>query len=162
MTYPSRALCLSPTDTAYLAGIVDGEGTITISKLSRLRGAFYPVVSISNTKQILIDWCSARIPGGVYVKGRENVRWRTAHQIVWNGWKALEIVKLLEPFLVIKQNQARLIIDLATDHYRALDEVGAHNKFSYRRPPPEWLLEKRAVAYHAMRELNRRGAIANA
>jgi hypothetical protein len=46
---------MNATDWAYLAGIIDGEGTIAFMK----RGNnFFPAVSIANTSMELMRWCA--------------------------------------------------------------------------------------------------------
>lgn len=49
---------LSPTEAAYVAGILDGEGSISLvrSFASRTRGRYvYPVVRIANTDLLLLE-----------------------------------------------------------------------------------------------------------
>src|SRR4051794_12253583 len=49
---------LTESESAYLAGIIDGEGTITIAKT---RGIYYrPNIVIANTSSLLRDWLASR------------------------------------------------------------------------------------------------------
>lgn len=56
MTAPYRSVSfLSPTEAAYLAGLIDGEGTIALTR--RHRGSERQlVVTISNTERPLLEY----------------------------------------------------------------------------------------------------------
>lgn len=49
-----RAHLLSPTDAAYLAGLIDGEGTVTLSRRNRYKQRGL-IVTISNTERPLLE-----------------------------------------------------------------------------------------------------------
>ena len=53
-------------DIAYTAGIVDGEGTITICVWKKDNGKTFPyaIVQIFNTNYDLIDWLYSTFGGG--------------------------------------------------------------------------------------------------
>ena len=46
---------LSPTEAAYLAGIIDGEGTITLSRRNRNKHRTL-VVTVSNTEMSILQY----------------------------------------------------------------------------------------------------------
>ena len=46
---------LSPTDTAYIAGLIDGEGTVTLCRKHRNEN-HQLAISISNTEIELLDY----------------------------------------------------------------------------------------------------------
>ncbi|HXV39726.1 MAG TPA: LAGLIDADG family homing endonuclease [Steroidobacteraceae bacterium] len=52
---PRRAARLSPTDAAYLAGLVDGEGSISLTRLHRGQNRQL-ALSISSTERALLEW----------------------------------------------------------------------------------------------------------
>ena len=113
------ALNLSPTESAYLAGIVDGEGSITGAR-NQVR------LQITSTDESLVRWVSARIPNCPIYK-IESWKYQT------NNWKRginaskkpryevqiyryTDLVPLLEaivPFLVIKREMAILALEFA-------------------------------------------------
>lgn len=57
---------MTPTDAAYLAGVVDGEGSIIIAKTTKrsekrvYNPTYSPILVVANTSLALIDWCVAR------------------------------------------------------------------------------------------------------
>src|SRR6266700_2445268 len=50
---------LDPRDAAYIAGLIDGEGTITLTREHRGENRRL-VVSISSTERVLLDFVAAR------------------------------------------------------------------------------------------------------
>ena len=54
---------LSPTDTAYIAGFIDGEGTITLSRKHRGENRQL-VISISNTEREILDYIKQVVGAG--------------------------------------------------------------------------------------------------
>lgn len=102
---------------AYIAGIVDGEGCITMAFRQYRLGKFRiePKVEIANTSSTLLDWLSAKL-----------TEHSIGHHITWHApqtpqsrpWAALviqrynSIVNFLErilPYLVIKRLQGETV-----------------------------------------------------
>lgn len=46
---------LSATDAAYIAGLIDGEGSITLTRKHRNENR-QPAITISNTERILLEF----------------------------------------------------------------------------------------------------------
>ena len=65
MPYRQTAV-LSDVDAAYLAGLIDGEGTIALTRLHRGQNRQL-VVSISSTERAMLDWV-LRARGGPGVR----------------------------------------------------------------------------------------------
>ena len=58
-----RVLTLAPDDAGYLAGIIDGEGTITLSR--RHAGDHRQlVVSVSSTERCILEWILGTVAAG--------------------------------------------------------------------------------------------------
>jgi hypothetical protein len=64
-----RVKNLPPTDAAYLAGLIDGEGTITRSR-RHAKDKRQLVVSISSTERVILDWVLAAIGAGKITRKR--------------------------------------------------------------------------------------------
>lgn len=94
-------------DIAYLAGIIDGEGTIYIG-FDKTRGyhlRFYVV----NTDKRLIDWLKTTFGGSVYSrKSLKNPNWRRKYE--WINVNPEDMLPEILPFLKIKKEQAMLAI----------------------------------------------------
>lgn len=111
------------TELAYLAGIIDGEGTVTLEWSGRrakrsLMPGLRPTVHITNTDEILIQHC-------LNVLKKFNIKPQIRSQPV--GYKSRKkrcywlkiqglsrVKKLLEPikpFLIVKSAQAALLLE---------------------------------------------------
>lgn len=102
---------------AYLAGIIDGEGSIKIWKSDidpRRRGQFNLRVNISSTDKCLMDWLVANF-GNKYSEMKSpsriaNPQWKK--QYVWevNRPHILKFLKNIYEFLVIKKDRCKIAI----------------------------------------------------
>jgi hypothetical protein len=97
------------TDLAYAAGILDGEGSISVSYSS---GCPYPCVRVTNTNRELIEWFHQKFGGSIYDKKLVGF----GHKAQWD-WDPTTpnmkwFLKLMIPFLKVKQRQARLVLVL--------------------------------------------------
>ena len=103
----------------YLAGMIDGEGHISISKGSTpaKNGNGYMtsaprynlIVAVTGTRQNLMEWLVANFGGSWSDSKRQKPNWRA--KLTWNvcGLKNKEHILLgVMPYLVIKKNQAIL------------------------------------------------------
>lgn len=111
------ALKLSKTEAAYLAGIVDGEGTISVRSQGRYT---QPLVTISNTDWSLLQWLTAR---GFYGTLSKNGNGRLYWRMHWSGYQTADVLRLILPFLVTKRRHADLTLELisnrAAQRYKA-------------------------------------------
>lgn len=101
------------TDLAYLAGLVDGEGTVSCSTTINKKGlqVLHKQLSIFNTNLVLISWITSRF-GGVVHSRQRSTKWKEEHQVKWSATEASVILELVLPYLVIKKEQAEIFIAL--------------------------------------------------
>jgi hypothetical protein len=101
------------TDLAYLAGLIDGEGTISCSVHKNKKGflALHKQLSIFNTNIVLMSWITSRFSGTVHSRIRSE-KWKEEHQVKWSATEASVILELVLPYLVIKREQAEIFIAL--------------------------------------------------
>lgn len=134
---------------AYVAGIVDGEGTITIERMTHPRFsagfALHPILTISNTDKKLIEFCKKALnllhAITRHIKGpRRKVSWRID---VTKKETVLEKLLALRPYLITKSKQADLVMEYCL---RRL-----HTQRKYDAEDLE-ILDK-------IRKLNRRGVV---
>ena len=96
------------TDLAYCAGIVDGEGSITISMVSS--GTYELRLDISNTDYGVLDYFQTTF--GV---GKVHFHSRPLRRVIYKyyayGKKACFVLSLLLPYMRIKKTQAKLAIE---------------------------------------------------
>lgn len=105
-----------PASVGYIAGLIDGEGTI-------MNKPYFRSVTIVNTDAALIEWLG-RIGG--------SVQWRTKQAKdgikrkplgAWSVCDALGMHRLLvaiEPHLIIKRERARDLLDTLEARYPTL------------------------------------------
>lgn len=105
---------ITDTEWAYMAGIVDGEGTVHIFDSPKGRKHSNRVVSVSNTDQDLIDWMQRKFPGSglwtVQPSGKKGEPFRRIKPCMQVRWTRTALIKeLLEgmlPYLIIKRAKA--------------------------------------------------------
>ena len=69
---------LSNEEAAYIAGIIDGEGTVTLSRKSQKENRRL-AITISNTEFELLDWILKKVGAGIIVnKKSKDKRWSEA------------------------------------------------------------------------------------
>ena len=98
---------------SYIAGIIDGEGAIMISKGINKRNKSFPMTYQS---RISVEMCSIEIIDlfNNFFKGHIGERYTNTGKKIYS-WrissiKACKFLKIIEPYLILKQNQARLIL----------------------------------------------------
>lgn len=112
-----------PVKLAYLAGIIDGEGTIYIGRVTRKRKCgikvhYQTVMQVSNTDKCLIEWLKEHFGGTMsqYTPGQlpKNSR---MHVYSWKITHELEnICNAILPYLVTKKKQAEIMIKMRSTY----------------------------------------------
>jgi len=103
---------LSAVDAAYLAGLIDGEGTITLSRKHKNENRQL-AVTISNTEQQLLEFSLHAIGAGKITRKRTSKTHHTPSfaYAIYNR-QALEVLEQIEPYLrSYKVKKAKLILD---------------------------------------------------
>ena len=108
----------SITDIAYLAGIIDGEGSILICKDNR-DGRMWGYIRLYNTSEELMVWIEERFGGKFYENPPRGLGVKPIFMLDWNGRESRELLPELIPFLLIKKEKARNLYDftLASDYH---------------------------------------------
>ncbi len=99
---------------AYLAGLVDGEGSLMIvrSKASNRRNPeFRARISVANTDANVLCVIRGRFGGILVNQPPRETSWNPAYQLIWSDGMAAPVLTLLLPHLRIKYRQARLLLD---------------------------------------------------
>lgn len=148
---------LSETEKAYLAGLIDGEGSISLIQTQNRPGPQLKI-SIGNTNPVMIDWIHSNVGRG-FIHFRELSKKNPKHKdsYVWtvSHGDAEWVLKEVYPYLVIKKPQAKIVLGLIEDTNRAKEESNC-KKFGYNKACPEWLTEKRYGAVCELHTLNRK------
>ena len=100
---------LSRLDAAYLAGLVDGEGSIFIASRREQRNTWR--LSISNTYRPVLAWCQETCGVGSLISSpRRNVKHKDSWWWQCYSWNAAQVVQQLLPFLIIKRDRAEQML----------------------------------------------------
>lgn len=101
-------------EKAYIAGIIDGEGSIMLIKFHNNQFPS-PCVSISSTTIELLDWIKNKTGVGKIVRKKNyNIeKHKTSFTYTVKYDDAIELLKEIEPYLIlkIKKKKAQLIIN---------------------------------------------------
>lgn len=107
---------LSDVQAAYLAGIIDGEGCITITKQSnakagRLGYCYRPVVHVANTHSGVLVLLQKQTGLG-RARKFDDARPNRKERWQWMIWsqQAAQIIRRVLPYLIIKRRQAETFL----------------------------------------------------
>ena len=108
---------VSEVDYAYLAGIIDGEGTVSITrskyrKNGRVLVAYQPALTVSNTNLILLRSLQGRF-GGHIVKANTpaDKNWKQGYILFFRRKEMLALLPKVIPYLTAKRQKAELLLE---------------------------------------------------
>jgi hypothetical protein len=106
---------LTPEELAYFAGIIDGEGHISLVKSRKKhRGKIYtlyvPTLGVTNQSEKLVLWMSERIRWTIHSLNPNKGEWGWAYRPAVCGHGVKPLLEALLPYLVVKRRQAELLI----------------------------------------------------
>lgn len=108
---------MEPTEAAYLAGLIDGEGSLLV----QIKGGTHnPKISthieIGMTDRVVIDW-THRVTGVgkvITLAKPTNPNWSQAYRWYAYGRQATAVLREITPYLVIKVRQAEIMLEIAS------------------------------------------------
>jgi hypothetical protein len=103
---------ISDTEAAYAAGILDGEGSISLVRVHKNRYPS-PQVSVSSTDRELLEWLQARFGGSIVRKRIYKSSHSQSYDWKVTDRKALRVLERLYPFPVIERKIRRCDLLLA-------------------------------------------------
>ena len=134
---------LSEVEKAYLAGIVDGEGSIGLWR-HRKNQTHSPNVSVANNDLQLLKWIQSRVGGTIVSKKKRMAHHGDSYTWAIKQNRALNFLNEIKKYLIVKQEQAELI----TNEYKLV----THRAGKYS---PEMLKRKEQLV-DKIRQLNKR------
>ena len=107
---------LSDVDAAYIAGLIDADGTVTVSG----RDAPSPMVLVVNGNMPLIRWLLSTIGGGCAYETKtrptrpdqNDAHWNAVHRFQITGLKAVALLEQVSRFMRVKHRQASLVMSV--------------------------------------------------
>lgn len=144
------------TRLAYLAGMIDGEGCITITRKRDTKGmrfgyCFRPFLHVASTHKTVLQrlcrWTGNLGKVGKYDDARPNRKARYQ----WTVWsnQGAQIVRSVLPFLIIKRKQALAFLRFST--------LTRSCRSPSRRGLTDTQWKRQHQLYNEIRKLNKRG-----
>ncbi len=116
---PDPLYALTNIDRAYIAGIIDGEGSIHMTRKIPT-GTFHAFVTVGMTDKFVIEWLASKYGN----KAVETVRKpqgpfkrtpKTMYRVSLQGRRACLLCELLLPYLKVKKKQAEVLMEYPCD-----------------------------------------------
>lgn len=109
-----ESISLSDVERGYMAGLIDGEGTVRI--VHALKKWYAPFIQITNTDKVMMEWLQKTFGvkgiGRLYVEERKNPLYKTKY--VYNIASVQGVKQILEQvvdILTTKKKQAILVLE---------------------------------------------------
>lgn len=147
------------TQAAYMAGIMDGEGTFYIGNYSgnRKNGDkhFQTLIAVASTDKSLIDWLFEIFGGGIrkYTPKQmsKNAR-KEVYRWCATSNRMLHICQIILPYLVIKKRQSEIMIEIRSTFNEEQNIKGRQHTQNL----PKGTLEKRQQLMNELQFLHTR------
>lgn len=137
---------MTEVEAAYVAGLLDGEGSFGISYLKSME-RYIPQISCSMTDEAPIAYL-AKLGGVAYfpVERKKPIpRTKPQWQVKINGKRAIALCRRLRPYLLVKQRHADLFFEFETTY---MQQGGPGHKMT------QAVLDRRADIKERMHALN--------
>lgn len=132
----------------YTAGIVDGEGYISVTPHSACN-TYTPVVKVTSVDKVLTDFLLENLGGYVYKREFKGNQRPAYSWEIKNKKPVKKFLTPIRPYLLIKRRQADLVIEYCSYSMKQI-----HPKYlSFRKDVQDRLHE----IYKLLRSYNRRG-----
>ena len=130
-------------ERAYIAGIIDGEGTITLNRKHR-NNAHSPEITVANTDLRLLEWLKEKLGGSIRKKIKKLSHHNQAYTWMIRNDRVINLLSEIEDYLIVKREHSELI----TKKYKAC--TPRNGKYN------EELLNKKMELVAQIRKLNSR------
>lgn len=140
----------------YLAGFIDAEGCLMISRWHnpRYRRPHYgPRMCIGNTNRAILEDVQAFYGGILTDQPAGKAGWKDAYQLVWTGGMIEGLLSSVAPYLHVKRRQARLVMRFI--RHTKKTKQGRSGRFF--APHRDEVVLFREALYRRMKELNAKG-----
>jgi len=168
---PDPITLLTLEERAYIAGLIDGEGSIYVAAVGPNRDrTVYPIVTIAMTHDGLIKWLAEKLQAGtVKLHNQTSLRrypyLKPQYRMQVFGKRAKLLCQVIYPYLRVKKEQARLVGEFPCDariapgvkiaktdineiRYRLRDQINSLNHVpDWKEVPAE---EKRTIFFQDM------------
>lgn len=111
------------TKIAYLAGLVDGEGSIFLKKNNSSSKGNQPFVAVFNTDIDMINWVKDNFGGRIVKAGNGPLHgWKQEYSIcIRKNEDVILVLEAILPFLITKRKAALSVLAFARDSRQSLE-----------------------------------------
>ena len=108
-----RPVTMTPVNLAYLAGLIDGEGTVTLKRTGgTAKKNLLPIVIVVNTSEEIISWLRGQIATpNALIAFRRYAPGARLWSFSIRGLNYLPLYKALIPYLTLKRPQMELLVE---------------------------------------------------
>ncbi len=146
-------------DIAYMAGIVDGEGSITIGNYSSNKKTgilhYQTILGITNTSKDLLDWIHKTFGGNVWkysAKQTPKNSRQECYRWVATGDLLTHICELIHPFVICKKKQVEIMLAMRATYTKESTKGGIQGFLSLDQD----ILDFRQKCFYDLRALHTR------
>jgi len=143
-------LKLTEREKGYIAGVIDGEGSICLHKCvwKNRNGYFYrPFVKIPNTDLSMLIWIKNKLECGSIKTGRQQTdKWKALYCLTFSANMIREFLPLIIDSLIVKKQQSLLLLEFLKMSKRGLPRYFKSNN-----------IKKYDDFYFLMKKMNSRG-----
>jgi hypothetical protein len=101
---------MTSQERAYIAGIIDGEGTITLSR-AHANEMPAPKVSVANNNLPLLNWIKEKVGTGVIITRSKRAPHHGSQYVLdISDNSALKLLAEVKEYLIIKKPHAELLV----------------------------------------------------
>jgi hypothetical protein len=143
---------MRPTEAAWLAGLIDGEGSFRYQRPSPRTLRRQSVLFIEMTDLPTMRRVSDLIGMNIYKRKPQKLNWKPCYQGVLGGQRLLRLLWEIKPYLVTKACHAWLLLEANVQTKRTLPKDRRHGL-----SPNEAALREGFAA--ALRYLNQKGPV---
>jgi len=142
----------------YLAGFVDGEGSLMITRWKgRGSGPHHrPRISISNTNRSVLEDIQRAYGGILTYQDSRQTGWKESFQLVWTNGMVEKLLAELSPDLRLKREQAAVMMEFIR-HQKTTPRVRQGPNGRFFAPLLPDVIAYRESLYNQMRGLNAKG-----
>jgi len=154
---------ITEVETGYIAGYLDGEGTIALFKmLDEHRSQGYeliPVVKFCNTHQESLEWIKAKLnlDGKICPRPHYDGRKQSFELSTSKREKVIEILELLGPHLIIKKQQAKLLLEFCKQRGNKPTTKERRDNGTFISFKVACFDDKEIEIFNSLKQLNHRG-----
>jgi hypothetical protein len=109
--HPPREISLSDAEAGYIAGLIDGEGSLDIRRRKRQTVEWLgPRVRVANTNLECLVWLVERLGGNIYPTNTKRPNCQVCyHYELENAQVIKALLFRIAPFLIIKKEKAEML-----------------------------------------------------